>query len=107
MTASALPSLYVYYRVPEGAADAARKAAARLAELVAAQGVERPRLMRRPETDAQGQQTWMEVYACWDPAWTTTVERAVAASGLGALIEGPRHPELFIDMPSMKEGDKT
>ncbi len=107
MNAIASPSLYVYYRIPESKADAACEAAARLAELVAAQGVERPRLMRRPEPNAQGQQTWMEVYECWDPGRLATLDRAVTDSGLGALIEGTRHPELFIDLPSSERGDET
>ncbi len=107
MNAISSPSLYVYYRVPEDKADAARNAAVRLAEIIALQGLERPRLMRRPETNAQGQQTWMEVYERWDTDWTAMVDRAVADSGLGALIEGPRHPELFVDLPPLEKGEKT
>lgn len=107
MNANSNPSLYVYYRIPGAKAGAASKAAARLAELIAAQGLERPRLMRRPETNAQGQQTWMEVYESWDSHWAATVDRALADSGLGALIEGPRHPELFVDLPPLEEGEKT
>lgn len=107
MKAIASPSLYIYYRIPEVKSDAAREAAARLAELVAARGVERPRLMRRPEANAQGQQTWMEIYERWDPGWSATLDRAVTDSGLGALIEGPRHPELFIDLPLLERGDET
>lgn len=107
MKVIASPSLYVYYRISEAKAETARGAAARLADLLAAQRIERPRLMRRPEANAQGQQTWMEVYERWDPSWLTTLDRAVTDSGLGALIEGSRHLELFIDLPPLEEGEKT
>lgn len=101
------PSLYVYYRIPRTNVMAASAAASRMAGLIEAQGLERPQLMRRPEADAEGRQTWMEVYAFWDEAWAPILERALANSGLAALIEGPRHPELFIDLLSSKKGAET
>lgn len=88
-------SLYVYYRVPGRDAGLARAAAYRAAALIQTAGVTRPRLMRRPEPDREGRQTWMEIYEPWNEAWQAEVDRAVVASGLAALIEGERHPELF------------
>lgn len=100
-----MPSLYVYYRVPRNRRAAARAAASRMASLIEAQGLERPRLMQRPEADAEGRQTWMEVYESWDERCAPLVERALTESGLGELIEGPRHPELFIDLTTSGKGD--
>lgn len=86
---------------------AARAAASRMVGLIEAQGLERPQVMRRPEADAEGRQTWMEIYTSWDEGSAHIIERALVDSGLGALIEGPRHPELFIDLPPLEEGEET
>lgn len=107
MKANPIPSLYVYYRIPRTNVMAARDAASRMVGLIEEQGLDRPQVMRRPEADAEGRQTWMEIYASWDAGSAHVVERALADSGLGALIEGPRHPELFIDLPPLDEGEET
>lgn len=86
---------------------AARAAASRMVGLIEARGRERPQVMRRPEADAEGRQTWMEVYTSWEEGSAHIIERALADSGLGALIEGPRHPELFIDLSPLEEGEET
>ena len=93
-----MPSLYVYFRVPARHVDLAQTAALRAASLIEAAGATRPRLMRRPEPDREGRQTWMEVYEPWNPAWQTIMDEAVHASGLASLIEGERHLELFEDL---------
>jgi hypothetical protein len=100
MNVGSMPSLYVYYRIPWRNVIKARAAAACLGTVLEAHGVERPRLMQRPDADAEGRQTWMEIYACWDDKWAPTIERSLVDCGLAALIEGPRHSELFIDIPS-------
>lgn len=99
MDVGSMPNRYVYYRIPGAQIIAARAAAARFGALIEAHGLERPRLMQRPDADADGRQTWMEIYAGWDEKWAQTLERALIDSGLAPLIEGPRHPELFIDIP--------
>lgn len=102
------PSLYVYYRIARPDVMAARAAASKMQDLIEAQGLTAPRLMLRPEPDAEGRQTWMEVYEAWDSSWPAIVDRALAESGLAALIEGDRHLELFIDLPNDRErGDAT
>ncbi len=54
-------------------------------------------LKRRPETDA-GLQTWMEIYLAVPDDFEATLDRAVSAAGLSALIEGSRHLERFMDI---------
>ena len=93
-------SLYLYYRIPARNAAEARLAAQRAADSFEAGAGQRPRMMRRPDADHQGRQTWMEVYEGWNPAWAELVVRALRDSGLGSLIEGERHEELFIDLES-------
>lgn len=91
-------SLYVYYRIPRDHVGEALSAARRAAALIQASGAAAPRLMRRPQADRDGRQTWMEIYERWDPAWEGRISRALAESGLAALIAGERHEELFVDM---------
>lgn len=91
-------SLFVYYRIPEPLARDAIAAAEKAFALMDGQGLSRPRLMRRPDTDADGTQTWMEIYDPWRPDWEAPVARALQESGLAALIEGGRHEELFVDL---------
>jgi hypothetical protein len=90
--------LYVYYRVRDE--DAERLLApvrALQAQLAAAHGVA-PQLKRRPES-RDGLQTWMEVYPAAPDGFTDTLAAAVAASGLEARFAGPRHTEVFLDLP--------
>jgi hypothetical protein len=96
--AAPMTSLYVYYRIPARSVGRARAAAYRAAVLIETSVGERPRLMRRPETDQEGRQTWMEVYERWNPSWAKTVAQAIDESGLASLIEGGRHEEVFADL---------
>lgn len=89
-------NLYVYYRVSASGQAAARDAAERFLSLLRAAGVPPPRVLRRPEADAAGRQTWMEIFEPWQAAWQPAVERAFRDSGMAALIEGDRHLELFV-----------
>lgn len=90
---------YVYYKVQ--AADAARLQAAVTAmqsALSAAHGLA-PQLKRRPPAP-EGLQTWMEVYpAAAGDAFPAALDAAVAQAGLAQWISGPRHVEIFQDMP--------
>ena len=90
--------LYVYYRVPDGAAEAAAPEVATLhAELRAAWPGLDARLLRRPEASA-GQQTWMEIYtrapAGVDPALQADIE--ARAARVLTCVAGPRHVEVFL-----------
>ena len=88
--------LYVYYEVRDEHAE-------RLAPLVCAlqARVIQPghaRLLRRPESK-EGLQTWMEVYPDVPAGFAAELERAVLGAGLEGLVEGPRHVEVFTEIP--------
>ncbi|GGY00808.1 DUF4936 family protein [Massilia dura] len=95
--------LYVYYRVRTGdAASLLPRVRALQGRLAATHGVA-PQLKRRPasvDCDPDGVQTWMEVYPAATAGFAEALAQAVGASGLGALIAGPRHTEVFMDIPS-------
>ncbi|TWI69167.1 uncharacterized protein DUF4936 [Pseudoduganella lurida] len=102
MTPTGQVDLYVYYRVRDEDADALLPQVRALqAELAAAHRVV-PQLKRRPES-ADGVQTWMEIYpgvaADSADAMTHAMAEAVALSGLPPLLVGPRHIEVFTDIP--------
>jgi hypothetical protein len=91
--------LYVYYRVRDEDADRLlARVRALQAELAAAHGVA-PQLKRRPESP-DGVQTWMEVYPAATAGFTEALAQAAAAAGLAPLTAGPRHLEVFMDIPS-------
>lgn len=91
--------LYVYYRVRDVDADHLLPRVRALGgQLAAAHGVAQ-QLKRRPES-ADGMQTWMEVYPATPAGFAEALVQAVAAADLGALIAGPRHTEVFMDLPS-------
>lgn len=91
--------LYVYYRVrDEDAERLLRRVRAMQAHLAAAHGVA-PQLKRRPD-HPDGVQTWMEVYPATPAGFTEALAQEAGAAGLGTLIAGPRHAEVFMDIPS-------
>ena len=99
--------LFVYYRVREADADAARAAVLGLQARLRARHPElRARLLRRPGA-IDGRQTWMETYAV-DPRHApggVDVElqaaiEAEAAAVLQPWLDGPRHTEVFIASPA-------
>jgi hypothetical protein len=95
--------LYVYYRVRAGdAASLLPRVRALQAQLAAAHGVA-PQLKRRPcnaDGGPDSLQTWMEVYPAATAGFADTLAQAADASDLALLIEGPRHTEVFMDIPS-------
>lgn len=90
---------YVYYKVQAADAESLQQAViAMQAALSAAHGLA-PQLKRRPQA-AEGVQTWMEVYpAAEDDAFLAALDAAVAQAGLAQWISGPRHVEMFEDLP--------
>ncbi|XLZ71363.1 DUF4936 family protein [Massilia sp. SR12] len=90
---------YVYYKVQDAvAADLQAAVIAMQAALASAHGVA-PQLKRRPPA-AAGVQTWMEVYPGVDPAaFAQALDAAAAQAGLARWLDGPRHVELFEDLP--------
>jgi hypothetical protein len=87
-----LTDLYVYYQV-EACHAPALAARVRAMQAALACGT----LKRRPG-EADGRQTWMEIYAGCTPEQRAAIETAVAAAGLDELTTGARHTEVFIDL---------
>ncbi|MGZ3181086.1 MAG: DUF4936 family protein [Telluria sp.] len=88
-----MTDLYVYYRVRAGDAAA-------LAPLVRAMqaALGAGQLKRRPD-EKDGVQTWMEVYPAIPAGFAQRLDAAAAAAGLLDLLDGPRHTEIFTDLP--------
>jgi len=91
--------LYVYYKVQAAQAAGLQGAViAMQSALTAAHGVQ-AQLKRRPEAP-EGVQTWMEVYpTIAGRTFLATLDAAVAQAGLARWTTGPRHVEIFEDLP--------
>ncbi|MBC8058426.1 MAG: DUF4936 family protein [Rhizobiales bacterium] len=94
--------LFVYYRVREVDAAAARTAAQQMqATLRARHSGLTARLLMRPET-RDGEQTWMETYAVDAVAAVDGVGQSLQsaieaeAGALQPFLAGPRHTEVFV-----------
>ena len=99
--------LFIYYRIPVACASAALDTALALqARLRQRHPGLTARLLRRPDEQLHGQQTWMEIYA-FDPhsqaaGVTPQLEAEIAseAASLAPFIAGTRHTEVFIPCAS-------
>lgn len=87
--------LYVYYKVPEAQAAQLEPLVRAMQAGLAQDGIA-GQLLRRPESK-NGLQTWMEVYPRADERLAALVEERAAASGMAALIDGPRRAEVFVE----------
>lgn len=87
--------LYVYYKVPEARAAQLEPLVRAMQARLTQDGVH-GRLLRRPESK-NGLQTWMEVYPRADARLAALVEERAVASGMAALIDGPRRAEVFVE----------
>ena len=45
-------------------------------------------------------QTWMEIYFSVSDEFVAVLDHAVTSAGLLRLIDGERHNEIFVDMPT-------
>jgi hypothetical protein len=88
--------LYVYYRVPAENTSVLRKKVENMQRSLCAEYGTVSALKRRPE-EKDERQTWMEVYLAVPSGFDAALERHVGVAGLGALIDGPRHKEYFMD----------
>jgi hypothetical protein len=89
--------LYIYYKVdPAAAAGLAAKVATMQAQLCASHRV--AAALRRRPGEQDGRQTWMEVYPDVPAGFDAALAQAVAESGIGGLIDGPRHTEIFVEL---------
>ncbi|MFJ2991531.1 DUF4936 family protein [Pandoraea sp. NPDC087047] len=95
---------YVYYRVSSRHADAARAAVTQLFALTAARFGVAGHIQWRADASANdianGSTTWMERYDDVDPAFVAALASMAAECGLAALLEGERHVECFVDIPT-------
>lgn len=89
--------LYVYYKVdPSAAAELAPRVVVMQSKLASNQHI-RAALRRRPG-EQDGKQTWMEVYPDVPAGFDALLAQAVGESGIGGLIDGPRHTEIFVEL---------
>ena len=88
--------LYVYYKVRDEHAAALLPLVRALQARVAGPGA--ARLQRRPG-NKDGLQTWMEVYPDVPLDFAAGLEKAAASAGLEGLVKGPRHVEVFTEIP--------
>lgn len=92
-------NLYVYYRVRcEHAVELQRDASLMQQDLSKRHGVAAT-LQRRPESK-DGRHTWMETYQNTPDGFDAILVSAIAATGLGRLIDGERHTEYFVSVSS-------
>ncbi len=89
--------LYIYYRVRVADAEAFRERVLAMQDALARQCGITTALKRRPAAQ-DDTHTWMEVYLATAADFEEQLERAVAANGLPAFIEGTRHTEQFVDL---------
>lgn len=91
--------LYVYYQVRDEDAGAMAPRVRRMqARLFAGSGVA-GQLKRRPQAK-DGLQTWMEIYAGTGDGFDAALAAAVQHAALEELTAGPRHTEIFTDLPT-------
>ena len=89
--------LYIYYKVdPGAAADLAERVTAMQAALRSSHHV--AAALRRRPGEQDGRQTWMEVYPAVPSGFDAALAQSVGESGIAALISGPRHTEIFVEL---------
>ncbi|QDZ27649.1 DUF4936 family protein [Noviherbaspirillum sp. UKPF54] len=91
--------LYIYYRVRSEHAETLRAQAAAMQQCLSREYGIVTGLKRRPE-ERDGRQTWMEIYQSVPNGFAAILERAIAQAGLASLIDGQRHTEYFLDVPT-------
>jgi hypothetical protein len=89
--------LYIYYKVKEAQAPALLPQVQAMQRMLAREHGVATALKRRPEAQ-DGRQTWMEIYRDAPGAFEDALARALANTGIGALIDGGRHTETFMDI---------
>jgi hypothetical protein len=89
--------LYIYYKVREAQAPALLPQVLAMQRTLAQEHGVATGLKRRPEAQ-DGRQTWMEIYQHAPQAFTESLARALGSTGIGTLIDGGRHTEIFVDI---------
>lgn len=92
--------LYTYWRADGADASAVRSAVIGLQASLRADWPDlETRLLMRPELDAAGRQTWMEIYRRPSPGLDMAAIEAIEARAAAATVRwtrGARHRELFV-----------
>lgn len=89
-----MTDLYIYYRVRD---EHAAALAPRVQAMQAGLGV--PAQVRRRPQSTEGMQTWMEIYTGVADGFDVVLSQAVGANALADYIAGPRHTEVFTELP--------
>lgn len=89
---------FVYYRVSVERVASAERAVRSMQGELAGRLQKLPSLKRRPEAK-EGEQTWMEIYLDVPADFEQTLKDAAERHGVTAHT-GPRHVELFMDLPA-------
>ena len=89
-----MADLYIYYRVRD---DHAALLSPRMRAMQALLGVE-GHVRRRPQS-VDGMQTWMEIYLSVSDGFQARLDEAVQRAALAGFIDGPRHTEVFTELP--------
>ncbi|MEO6919665.1 MAG: DUF4936 family protein [Collimonas sp.] len=92
-------NLYIYYKVAAVHAQEFDGVAAKMQAELSLQHQVNTALKRSAEIKDE-HHTWMEVYSSVPPDFAQVIDEAVARHGLAAFIEGPRHPEFFVNISS-------
>ncbi len=93
--------LYIYYKVPCATREATLRVVAAIQADVSRFSGSRAELRRRPQADATGIETWMEVYRDAPDGLETYLTELVALHGLADLIAGARHTEHFVALDTV------
>jgi hypothetical protein len=89
---------YVYYKFVVSQKPTARADVKKMQEQLAAEfDLRNFELMKRPEKDVEGRETWMEVYACADDSCDAFAKRLQHLSLLADLPQ-PRRTEIFVEV---------
>lgn len=90
--------LYIYYRVREEHAPVLQGLVSAMQARLSLQHGVPGQLKRRPDSK-DGVLTWMEVYPATPDGFQCALDSAVLDAGLQAWTAGPRHTEIFMDLP--------
>jgi hypothetical protein len=88
--------VYIYYAVATAGASSLRPRVLAVQQHLAAAYEITTELKLRVD-DAGAAQTWMEIYHQVPAGFDRVIEHAAAEAGIGAVIEGARHVEIFRD----------
>jgi len=90
--------LYIYYQVRPEERERAQEMVLGMQTRLFERSGQKGRILRRPELNAAGLETWMEIYEDVDRANAALIDSFYESEGLAAVIVGARHIERFVDL---------